>query len=116
MHEFQNLITLTQAAKLLPGRPSVNCVWRWCRKGLLSRNLEHIHLKHVRMGGKIYTRREWLAEFGQAIANADTAYYDQQSRQARAAKAYLPKSKTDSDQKAAIARAEERLRAAGLKI
>jgi len=40
----------------------------------------------------------------------------QQSRQARAAKPYLPKSKTDRDQNAAIARAEERLRAAGLKI
>ena len=33
MHETQDYMTLTQAAKLAPGRPSVNCIWRWCRKG-----------------------------------------------------------------------------------
>jgi len=27
-------ITLAQAAKLAPGRPSSNCVWRWCREGV----------------------------------------------------------------------------------
>ena len=116
MHEFQDLITLTEAAKLLPGRPSVNCVWRWCRKGVLGRNLEHVHLQHVRMGGKIFTRREWLLEFGKAIATADSAHYDHQSRQVRATRPYLPKPKTDQDRKSAIARAEERLRAAGMKI
>jgi len=27
-------ITLAQAAKLAPGRPSSNCVWRWCCHGV----------------------------------------------------------------------------------
>ena len=27
-------ITLSQAAKLAPWRPSSNCVWRWCREGV----------------------------------------------------------------------------------
>jgi hypothetical protein len=27
-------LTLVRAAKLAPGRPSVNCVWRWCREGV----------------------------------------------------------------------------------
>ena len=27
-------LTLARAAKLAPGRPSANCVWRWCREGV----------------------------------------------------------------------------------
>lgn len=42
-------ITLTEVANITPGRPSTNCVWRWCRRGVKSRTGERIHLQHVRM-------------------------------------------------------------------
>jgi predicted DNA-binding WGR domain protein len=79
MHEqsaAENLITLTDAAKIAPGRPSANCVWRWCRKGVLSRGGERIRLQHQRVGGMIFTTRTWLEEFGRALAEADTKYFD----------------------------------------
>jgi hypothetical protein len=51
-------ITLGEAAKIAPGRPSANCVWRWCRKGVLSRAGQRVRLRHVRIGGKIITKQE----------------------------------------------------------
>lgn len=57
------LITLTEAAKITPGRPSTNCLWRWCRRGVLSRGGERIRLEHRRIGGKIFTALDWLEEF-----------------------------------------------------
>jgi hypothetical protein len=69
-------ITLTKAAQLAPGRPSTNCLWRWCRRGVLARTGERIRLRHVRVGGKIFTTELWLAEFGRQLAEADRAYFD----------------------------------------
>ncbi len=38
MHEqatvTDDYITLTEATKIAPGRPSTNCIWRWCRRGV----------------------------------------------------------------------------------
>lgn len=68
-------LDLTQAAQSTPGRPSTNCVWRWCRRGVLARNGQRIRLRHVRLGGRLYTRRSWLDEFGQALADADASYF-----------------------------------------
>lgn len=42
-------ITLSQAAKLAPGRPSLNCVWRWCREGVKAAYGTRVRLKHVRI-------------------------------------------------------------------
>lgn len=69
-------ITLTEVAKTLPGRPTANCVWRWCRRGVLARNGERVRLEHVRLGGRIFTTRRWLDEFGRTLAEADTRYFD----------------------------------------
>jgi len=76
MHGQDDHITLTQAAKITPGRPSTNCLWRWCRRGVLARNGERVRLEHVRMGGKIFTTRRWVETFGQALAEADKNYFD----------------------------------------
>jgi len=79
MHETTGAeahITLTQAAKLTPGRPSTNCLWRWCRRGVIARNGERVRLEHVRIGGKLFTRRSWLEEFGRRLASADSKYFD----------------------------------------
>lgn len=69
-------ITLSQAAKLAPGRPSSNCVWRWCREGVKAATGRRVRLKHVRFGSRIYTTRQWLNDFGLALAEADAAHFD----------------------------------------
>ncbi|HMN39601.1 MAG TPA: DUF1580 domain-containing protein [Phycisphaerales bacterium] len=69
-------ITLSQAAKLAPGRPSPNCVWRWCREGVRAASGKRVRLKHVRFGSRIYTTRQWLAAFGLALAEADAAHFE----------------------------------------
>jgi len=69
-------ITLTQAAKLAPGRPTPNCVWRWCREGVKAASGERVRLKHTRFGSRIFTTRQWLNDFGQALAEADAAHFD----------------------------------------
>ena len=70
-------ITLTQAAKLAPGRPTPNCVWRWCREGIKAASGNRVRLKHMRFGSRIFTTRQWLNDFGQALAEADAAHFDQ---------------------------------------
>lgn len=74
-HKMDEHLTLTEAAKIAPGRPSTNCMWRWCRRGVLSRSGERVHLRHVRVGGRIFTTARWLDEFGRMLAAADTAYF-----------------------------------------
>lgn len=69
-------ITLTQAAKIAPGRPSTNCLWRWCRRGVRARDGQRVRLQHRRIGGKIFTTLAWLDEFGRHLAEADTRYFD----------------------------------------
>jgi len=66
MHEQTQHITLTEAAKITPGRPSTNCLWRWCRRGVMSRSGQRVRLEHVRIGGKIFTTARWVEEFGKA--------------------------------------------------
>lgn len=69
-------ITLTEAAKIAPGRPSTNCLWRWCRRGVKARGGERVRLQHLRIGGKIFTSPRWLGEFGRNLAEADAKYFD----------------------------------------
>ncbi len=69
-------LTLSEAAAYLPGRPSVNCIWRWCRRGVLGRNGVRVRLQHIRIGGKIFTSREWIADFTRQLAESDAAYFD----------------------------------------
>lgn len=69
-------ITLSQAAKLAPGRPSPNCVWRWCREGVKAASGQRVRLKHMRFGSRIYTTRQWLSAFGLALAEADAAHFE----------------------------------------
>lgn len=54
----EQLLTLADAAKLLPGRPSSCAIWRWRTKGVRGRKLESLSL-----GGRVYTSREALQRF-----------------------------------------------------
>lgn len=112
MHETQEYITLTQAAKLAPGRPSINCLWRWCRKGVLARNGEQVRLQHVRIGGKLFTTTEWLSQFGQALAEADANYFRLDHRRVMPTPA--PRGRTDKERQAAIEKAQRELKEMGV--
>ena len=71
-----DFLTLAQGARVAPGSPSPNCLWRWCRIGVKSRSGERVRLEHVRMGGRIFVTREALERFGKALAEADEIYFD----------------------------------------
>ena len=106
-------ITLGEAAKLAPGRPSTNCIWRWCRKGVLSRGGERVRLQHVRIGGKIFTVARWIHEFGQRLADADAKYFDL-DEQVALSPPPRQRPRTDRQRQAAIERAERELKEAGV--
>jgi len=37
---------------------------------------QRVRLKHVRFGSRIYTTRQWMNDFGLALAEADAAHFD----------------------------------------
>ena len=111
MHEMDDYITLTQAAKLAPNRPSVNCLWRWCRKGVLARDGRRVRMEHVRIGGKLYTSAQWMAEFGQALAEADANYF---SLDTSSPSQPQPRGRTEAQRQAAIDRANRELKEMGV--
>ena len=74
--ELSKHLTLAQAARITPGEPSPQCLWRWCRRGVKSRAGQRVRLQHIRIGGMIYTTAKWLEEFGQRLAQADAIHFD----------------------------------------
>ncbi len=69
----EELLSVAEAAKILPGRPNVATVWRW-----ISRGCKGIRLEVFRSGGRTYTSRQALERFsarlsGQAESPAPTA-------------------------------------------
>ena len=114
-----DLLTTTEAARLVPNRPHSSCIWRWCRKGLLARNGKRIRLEHVRMGGKVYTKQCWLDEYGRRLAEADAEHFDLEAEDAELVAAAPPRrrrriSKCEQDRREAIAQLERELEEAGL--
>ena len=73
-------ISLSNAAKRSPGRPSSNAVWRWCRRGIKTRSGARIHLEHIRVGGKIFTTAEALDRFFSAVAEDDVEHFRHRDR------------------------------------
>lgn len=74
---LEGLITLAEACKRVPGRPHASTLWRWCRKGVVSRGGDRVHLRHVRMGSRVFTSNSWIEEFGSALAEADARSFAQ---------------------------------------
>ncbi len=116
MHEQTEHITLTEAAKITPGRPSTNCLWRWCRRGVLSRSGQRIRLEHVRIGGKIFTTGQWVEQFGKALAEADASYFDleEQAIETPKPRRRRPVSRHIQQRQAAHDQANRELKEAGL--
>ena len=88
----ENLLTMAEAAALLPGRPSLCCLWRWRVRGIRGRKLECVVL-----GGKPYTSREALARFARHQGGTDQ-----------------PTVRTPKARERAIAKAEAELTARGI--
>ena len=82
------LISLSEAAKITPGRPHTATLTRWCRPGIKARTGERVRLRHWRVGRKIFTTAEALEEFFERTAEADLPHFENRD----AAKAPAPAS------------------------
>lgn len=56
LHESH--LSLTEAARLIPGRPNISTIWGWANRGVRGRRLET-----VRVGGRTFTAREAIERF-----------------------------------------------------
>lgn len=52
MHETEKFINMHQAATLVPGGTSANCIWRWCRKGVIARNGQRVLRENILKNGQ----------------------------------------------------------------
>ena len=70
-----DILSLSAAAKLIPGNRTHTTVWRWIRIGVRANNGKRVYLKSRRAGGKLYTTAEWLGEFFDELEKADRDYF-----------------------------------------
>lgn len=68
-------LTLNEARKKLPGRPSLSTMIRWANKGVLVRN-QRICLDATRVGRRYFTDGPAIDRFLRAIQDADRAEAD----------------------------------------
>ena len=61
----EHLLSITVAAREVPGRPHVSTIWRWVNRGIRG-----IKLETVMVGGRRFTSREALERFHQRITAA----------------------------------------------
>ena len=73
-------LSLSDAVNIVPGNPSTNVLWRWCRRGLKARNGNIVRMEHCRIGGKIYVTERAIEQFFSSLAKADTEYFEQQEQ------------------------------------
>lgn len=90
----ERLLTLNEAAALLPGRPSIATLWRWRTKGIRGRKLECVVI-----GGRPYTSLAALQRFGEQRGGAN----------------FQP-IRSPKQRERAIAAAEHELRQAGIEV
>jgi len=106
----ENLLTLAQVARLLPGHPHVATIFRWCRYGC-----RNIRLEYVRMGRRMLTSKEALERFSAALAALDA---DEDNARAEARECHdrdtEPKNRSVKQRAKAIERAEVECAKAGL--
>ena len=55
-------LSITEAARVLPGHPHNNSVRRWMLTGCYG-----VKLRSVRFGGKRFTTEQWCHEFTEAV-------------------------------------------------
>jgi hypothetical protein len=86
-------------------------VWRWCRKGVVTRNGVRIHLRHGRAGRRTFTTAAWLREFAEAVADCEAFDARQPAPPARH---YFGRGRTPAQRDRDIRRAKEELGKRGL--
>ena len=79
MHQNDQYLNFTQAAKRVPGRPHVSTLWRWANKGVRAADGNRIFLEAWRFGGKHFTTLAALEEFGRRLNEANRSHFSQQS-------------------------------------
>lgn len=57
-------LTLSQAAKLIPGRPSTITIQRWIKNGVYPRTAsKRVYLRSKCVGARVFTTQAWLDQF-----------------------------------------------------
>ena len=77
MFENEKLISLSEASRLIPGKPHPSSIWRACRLGLRARNGKRIRLEHLRCFGRILTSQEAVGRFCVELTRNDAEHFDE---------------------------------------
>ncbi|MEX1015934.1 MAG: hypothetical protein WDZ31_04230 [Phycisphaeraceae bacterium] len=85
-----DLLTLTQAAKRLPGRPHRSTLWRWAQKGIELPNGSRAYLQVRRLGRWTLVAPEDIDAFSEAL----TAAHEQPQQSLRLRPARTPRQST----------------------
>lgn len=62
----EKLVPLAEAARLIPGRPSIVSIWRWRKVGIRGHRLEC-----VQIGGRIFTTKNAVEAFIKATTESN---------------------------------------------
>jgi hypothetical protein len=66
-----DLLSPDEAARKLRGRVCRQTIWRWCSKGLLTRDSRRIRLPYIRLGRQVLIDPTDLEQFIQQVTDAD---------------------------------------------
>ena len=103
-------LSLSEAAKIAPGRPHVSAVWRWCRLGIVTRAGGRVFLKHLRAGGRVFTAAQWLDDFFVALQAGDLEHFSRPENEGvKLPKARRPKARQRAVERARAELAKERI-------
>lgn len=106
-------LLLSEIAPSIPGAPSANTVWTWCRRGLKARNGERVRLAHIRNGKRLMTSQEDVEVFLKAIHDGDVAYFAQRDDPGVESSQVMPV-RTSAQRAKDVEAAHKRLAAAGM--
>ena len=113
----ETVLSLNEAAGQFPrvgGRkPHLSTLWRWCRKGLRV-NGTRVRLEYGRAGRRIFTSRQALARFTEALADADLDPTEDQEEPPPARRLRPAKPPTAAQRRGSISRAQKALDDAGI--
>ena len=69
--KLAELLSMSEAAGLIPTKPSPHSVARWCTKGLVANDGTVVKLAHSRFGKKLFTTAEDIVKFAEEKAEHD---------------------------------------------
>lgn len=68
-------ITLSEAAKRLPGKPDPSTLFRWSRSGVLAADGQRVRLPLLRVGRRLFVAPAELDIFVERLTAADDTQY-----------------------------------------